>query len=518
MQNAKATEPDPKDVKRKAEPQDGPNKKPKPAATLASAQLKPNPPKPAPKLAAPTSMFAQTTALPSFKRTAAPAASAAPKVDAFAAALKAVERPSVPNAAAAQGIAPSLSRPSAAAGTKEKKAKKSVRWRPDEELVAERVIEWRGDPLDESGNRTQFAVEDGEEGEAMEVGEDEEGEEERKEMKGMMEEQEGASMHFHFDEEEAEDLVQAVEWYTPTRKQTLQILWWSPVKVKFIYFIAALDLPPTEEGAQSSMDDLVLDFEPFNEAEPFPPTPQSPGPASAEDEPLFETKTMKLPETFSKDEDVKRAFAEAELRTQAALKTVGDDQIANLLGKLQANGALPGVQAPNAAALAGLDAAALAQLGSQLGVSGLGPSGGGGSPMPAPYVPQGGGGYGYAPGFNPNAALPGGFPATPQSSWMQPGGGGYIPAGPGGYGTPAPAPPGGNPYGYAAPPAQVVRGGVDTLGHGAGPAGGGMQMQGGMFRGKRGQPPLGSKKRACRYYKTRKGCDWGDKCPYSHDL
>ena len=181
---------------------------------------------PAPKPAAPTSMFAQTTALPSFKRTASAAPPTAPKVDAFAAALKAVERPAAPNAAAAQGIAGVLSRSSGGSAVpKEKKAKKSVRWRAEEELVARRIIEWRGDPLDEHGNRTQFAVEGEEdENEDEDMGlENEEKEDQRKEMKGMMEEQEGASMHLHFDEEDVEDVAEAVEWYHPTGKLDTQL-------------------------------------------------------------------------------------------------------------------------------------------------------------------------------------------------------------------------------------------------------------------------------------------------------
>lgn len=165
-------------------------------------------------------MFASTTPLPSFKRATPAATPAPPKIDAFAAALKAVERTSAPNnAAAAQGIPSVLSRPSGtSAPAKDKKPKKSVRWRADEELVASREIEWRGDPLDERGNRTQFGVEDGEGEEEMEMS-DEEDDEEREEKKGSMAEQEGASMLLHLDEEDdLDDVVEAIEWYTPTSK------------------------------------------------------------------------------------------------------------------------------------------------------------------------------------------------------------------------------------------------------------------------------------------------------------
>lgn len=110
-----------------------------------------------------------------------------------------------------------------------------------------------------------------------------------------------------------------------------------------------------------------------------------------EPEPTFDTKLMKLSDALAKNDDVQRAIAAASLRNKDALKTVGDDAIANLLGKLQANGAINPAAAIAAvpvpvAGLTGLDPAALAQLGSQLNLVG-----GGGSPMPpvagAPYVP-----------------------------------------------------------------------------------------------------------------------------------
>lgn len=86
-----------------------------------------------------------------------------------------------------------------------------------------------------------------------------------------------------------------------------------------------------------------------------------------------------------------------------------------------------------------------------------------------------------------------------QQQQNAPGQAGYNPIS-AGYGAP-PLPPPGNPYGYAAPAGQ----------------GQGQGQQQGMYRGKRGQPPPGSKRTVCRYFKTRKGCDWGKKCPYLHE-
>lgn len=149
--------------------------------------------------------------MPSFKR-AVPAPPPAPAPDPFAQAVSKLAAP--PNPSAAQGLPSAVSRPPGGTARPQFKARKSVRWRPDEELVKARTIEWRGDPLDERGERTQFAQDEGGE-EDMDEGSDDSDDMDQDSVKGMMEEQEGATLAAHFG---AEDVEEEIEWYEPRRE------------------------------------------------------------------------------------------------------------------------------------------------------------------------------------------------------------------------------------------------------------------------------------------------------------
>lgn len=128
-------------------------------------------------------------------------------------------------------------------------------------------------------------------------------------------------------------------------------------------------------------------------------------------------------------------------------------------------------------------------------------------PVPAPY--------GYQPGYNPqagpsySAAPPAGFPPTPVSTWQQQqgfpaqaagsawatnGASQAPPPGPRAYAT--------RDYGYSSGPPTVVQGGLDSVA---------MVM-------KRGKGRQAARARdVCKYYKSRRGCDWGDKCSFLHE-
>ncbi|TNY17739.1 hypothetical protein DMC30DRAFT_93076 [Rhodotorula diobovata] len=390
------------------------------------------------------------------------------------------------------------------------RVRKSVKWAPDDELEKVKLIE-KAVYGDENGDEGAGAL-----GESLD------------ESLHLMQEQEGLSLAMHF-EDEFEELI---DWYEPvavTLPESPEFELLSEPKQSH-----ELELYPASDSA--SMD---VDMPSESLAEP----PEASQDAASTPEPDDKTKRIQLSADMANDPEVLQTIEDAQMSRAGAFAS--SDQISALLSQLTANGIV-----------AGLDATAF----------GGAPGATDGTTMTTPHAPPFGAGPAAGPqvqpppgqisaealdalrsyppeqvaaivqanpamaagldlaalGLVPGAAAgpQGGFDVPPhmqqRPAYVPPGFAaaqpydGYVPpsAQPSAWGAPPPAAdlysgyqppshahghPPSTPYGRAAPtsampPAPHRRG----------------------LRPKKDTP--------CKYFKSRMGCDWGDKCAFSHDM
>ncbi|GAA6018474.1 hypothetical protein JCM10207_000905 [Rhodosporidiobolus poonsookiae] len=506
--------------KRKSDAADAPAKKPK----TDDAKKKP----------ATAALPVKKVALPSFTKTA-PAAPANP----FLAGMKGLQgksapaeaKPVLPSAkkikpAAAPGGGRSMSpvevrkAPVAAAAHAEgaedvkpaanggKKKKKTVRWKPDEELVAIREIEKAVYEDDENAREAGARLGEGSDVDAN---------------RRDMDMQEGQTLHMHLDEEMDED----IEFYPPIPitipdTEDFAFLRQEPVS-------AELAIQTEREASLMAVDapDADADADPSAE----PPIPGE-APEYAPAEPDAPTKVMLLGKEIADDDSVVRTIALAQAQPRAVIRPayvpfegtepmpmVNNDQLASILGQLSSSsldlaGTLQALQpvqpVQQQARHPALDDATLAMFrnyhpeqvdailrsnpqfaGITLEMLGLAP----------PAHAQQQQGQGYAP---PPAHQAYGQPWQPAGSYAPPAAASSAPAWP-----PQPnytavhahqhaPPPGRGAYDGYVPPAQPQ------------PAAGG-------GRGPTLLGPGGKKNVPCRFWYQPRGCDRGEMCAFRHD-
>ncbi|KAI5474836.1 hypothetical protein MNV49_002366 [Pseudohyphozyma bogoriensis] len=298
-------ETEPAAAKRKAgtPADDGPNKKPKSASsTIASLILKKEPPKPVvvekPKIA-----------LPSFKKKpegtapSAPAQSSASRI----AGLLVKKAVAPPHDKDGKPATPSSMAPRGAAA-KEKKVRKSVRWKAEAELVKVDIVERYIRSLDGL---------DEDEDEGMEAGLGEVRE---------MEEQEGMSLTLHFEKEddELDEMDEEVDWYQP-----VDIDLSSESLASYTAPPESLEVPfqTTRESQSPAID--------YPDIDDIPPTPSEPPEYTAVDAP---TRTMPLSSELASDPSVLHAIAHAQsVGAVFAGGAASDEDIKRLLSQLTPN-------------------------------------------------------------------------------------------------------------------------------------------------------------------------------------
>ncbi|GAA5906814.1 hypothetical protein JCM6882_006837 [Rhodosporidiobolus microsporus] len=496
-------------AKRKAEEKDGPAKKLKPTTDQT-------------KKPTPTLPIAAKPVLPSFSKKKAPDA---PTVAAspFAAAMSGLKKKDVPppppppppmtasqtainaenakraavaNAAAQKEEQVAQERKEASVGKNGKK-KKSVRWKPDEELVAVREIEKAIYEDDENSERSGARV----------FAEGEDAEANFRDMNL----QEGQTLHMHLDLDVEMD--EEIDYYEPV----------------------SVEIPDTEDFAMFRQEpvsrEAALQAEREASAMAVDPTstpPESPGepPEYAPEQPDPPTATMQLAAALAADEAVMQTIEMAQAAAPPASVFAQNDTLSSLLGEL-ASGGLAGTLAslqPLTPAVSGAapptpvvseeTRAALrnyrpeqveaiirsnpAQFGGltleQLGMAPSPAGMHGAPPPPAQHYPQG---YPDQGAYNP--AAPYGQP------WQPPPSAPYVPPS-----QQAPSwPPQPNYAATAAHNPAAYNGYVPPANPGAA---GPVQVETSRVHnaGWRNKVP-------CRFFKSPRGCDRGELCAFRHD-
>ncbi|KAJ8294400.1 hypothetical protein OF846_002259 [Rhodotorula toruloides] len=277
--------------KRKSETNENPAKKVKTTTSTASAASTVKKPAPAPTPVA--------KALPSFKK-------AAPKPDdPLARALANLKAAKTSSAGtASSGAQATLAKlvgnakgkkeeggAASTAGGEPKKEKKSVRWKPDEELCMYKEIEAREAATEAVGG----------------------------DFHGMMEQQEGMTLHMHY--ETIDEMEEELDWYEP-RELVL------PDDEAFAGLFDPKRTPEVEvqearEASLMAVDDTTT-------------PPDSPGEAPEETTtPDEEIRKIQLHEDLSRDDTVLLTIKGAQ---EAPRALASDEQISALLGQLTANG------------------------------------------------------------------------------------------------------------------------------------------------------------------------------------
>ncbi|BGP06954.1 hypothetical protein JCM10049v2_002784 [Rhodotorula toruloides] len=277
--------------KRKSETNENPAKKVKTTTSTASAASTVKKPAPAPTPVA--------KALPSFKK-------AAPKPDdPLARALANLKAAKTSSAGtASSGAQATLAKlvgnakgkkeeggAASTAGGEPKKEKKSVRWKPDEELCMYKEIEAREAATEAVGG----------------------------DFHGMMEQQEGMTLHMHY--ETIDEMEEELDWYEP-RELVL------PDDEAFAGLFDPKRTPEVEvqearEASLMAVDDTTT-------------PPDSPGEAPEETTtPDEEIRKIQLHEDLSRDDTVLLTIKGAQ---EAPRALASDEQISDLLGQLTANG------------------------------------------------------------------------------------------------------------------------------------------------------------------------------------
>ncbi|GAA6008852.1 hypothetical protein JCM11491_003807 [Sporobolomyces phaffii] len=415
---------------------------------------------------------------------------------AMRAALATVNKKDATNGATSSSSTPAASTTTgsrvAAAGTGEDakkpsgkdKKKKSVRWKPDEHLEAIKWIEKAIYDDDEAQGKTGLGF-----------GEGEEAEENFREM----EQQEGMSLSMHLDEDE--DMEEEIDWYEPVE-----------VVIPDNEDFASLRQEPdsAEARIQAEREAQLMEVDTTTTPSDSPTEPPEYAPAV----PDPESKVIPLSPELAADPQVQAEIAAAQAAAVPLGGFAANDQIESLLGQLSHSGILPPQtpQAPSAApaaplsginpatldALKGYDVEQIRQIIAAqpefegMTVENLGL-------LEGQQAPHGG----YGPhSANPAHAYGQEPPAPYGANWGQ-----------SRYGTPAwnagPAPQHDAYNGYVPPVVPQQTGYGHHGGHGAGapPLGSHKNM---LKRGKRKTLP-------CKFFKTNRGCDWGDKCAFIHD-
>lgn len=493
--------PDP-DSKRKAADIAGAAKKKSkvdPSSSTSKASLK----------AAPTASLPAKVALPSFKKEkkpdVAPAVASPAPEDPFQMALQAVSRPRTKVVNPVKGVLPTAMAALAAASRgkgKEVKKTKKVHWPTDEELVKVRFIEkaiYEGDG--EGRHRIQLDQED-----------------DTREAFKLMENQEGLTLSQHMEDEMEEE----VAWYQPVEVEVPLDADFDPFRTppdsrelslasEQELYAMSIDAAPTPPRAirtsTSTTSDGASDSSSSDDEDDLPSTPASPPPSTAfELEPAPAVVTMLLSKELTDDVTFQEAISRAQSTSSPLGGFAQNDQITALLAQLGNNSSTTAGTEPwqqqaepyqtreQRSAMAELErypteliqsilesTPALAQLQDQLGRAGMLNSGG--------NIDGGGGQLAY--GQPPNYALQANNwnNATPSviSAWDRPA------HQPGEWPPRAPSNPNlnPNPYGYEDKKTR---------------------KRGALLKGRK---PKSSE--VCKFFASRTGCDWGNKCRNIHD-
>ncbi|GAA5883226.1 hypothetical protein JCM16303_007315 [Sporobolomyces ruberrimus] len=357
------------------------------------------------------------------------------------------------------------------------KPKKQVRW--NEVLEAVRIIE-KAIYDDEDEGKTGLGL-----------GEGEEMEENFKKM----EEQEGMSLSMHLDEDE--DMEEDIEWYEPVG-----------VTIPDTEDFASLRQEPdsAEARIQTEREANLMEIDAAAEPRGSPNEPPEYNPPVPDPEP----KVIPLSADLATDHGVLAEIAAAQVAVVPLGGFAENDQIESLLGQLNTSVVQAPQQAQPLQALEQIDPATLEALRGYdpehvrqilethpafrgMTVENLGLGGPPPPPQQSMYPPQHAGGYGPPP--------PGGSlfaqtdPYAHPHEQSRPGWGA-----PANYGTPwqpsAPPPP--DAYnGYQPPNQGYERAALPS-------------QTATLKKGKR-------KTVYCKFFKTSRGCDWGDKCAFIHD-
>ncbi|GAA5839546.1 hypothetical protein JCM3766R1_003575 [Sporobolomyces carnicolor] len=375
------------------------------------------------------------------------------------------------------------------------KPKKSVRWKPDEELEAIKYIKKAIYDDDETGG--DFG---------LRLGEGEEAEENFREM----EQQEGLSLTLHLEEDE--EMEEEIDWYEPFG-----------VVIPDTEDFASLRQEPdsNEFRVQTERESQLMAIDPESLANVDSPNePAVPDLTSVEPEP--ESKVIPLSADLASDPKVLAEISAAQAASVPLGGFAANDQIESLLGQLNTSALLPppppsaSSAAPPAAmavpenvidpatleALKGYDVDQIRQiLDTQpafrgMTVENLGLANAHAQDEVAGSTPGGAGGYppNVGQGYNENAHAP-----PYGSSWGQPN-----------YGTP---------WQPSAPPVDAYNGYVPPSAHGSYGQMHGGNAGGGGLPSQKAALKKGKKRKTlpCKYFQTSRGCDWGDKCSFIHD-
>ncbi|GAA5893391.1 uncharacterized protein JCM6883_007651 [Sporobolomyces salmoneus] len=450
-------------------PEDGPSKKSKITTTTSTTMTTKKPPTSFPPVAT-----TKLTANLNFKKK--PEATNPPStMNAMRAALAQVKKPDPPPP---PPPAPAPSTGTAGTTTtrdevnKNGKRKKSVRWAPDDMLEAIKYIE-KAIYGDEAEGQTGLGL-----------GEGEEAEENFREM----EQQEGLSLSMHLDEDD--DMEEEIDWYEPIEVAI-------PENDDFASLRQEPDSAEAKIQTERESNLMAVDPESLSTTD----SPAEP-PEYAPAEPDPESRPIPLPSDLASDPKIIAEIAAAQAAAVPLGGFAANDQIESLLGQLNTSIVPQAVQPSPALTPGGIDPATLEALKGydlnqirqildtqpafrgmtveNLGLTSQG--GGGGSAYSS--VPQGS--YDHQP------------PTHYGSAWSQPN-----------YGQPwqpsNPAPSHVDAYNGYLPPAAAAPYG----GHGAMPL---PSQKAALKKGKKR-----NKTAPCKFFKTSRGCDWGDKCSFSHD-